>query len=97
MSKKLVLGLAVVVVMALASVGLRGSASADGPWDGCPPGQFNLEQGCVLCLPGYAPQATGATSDHGYACYICAKTRSATAIGPKEICRVQQQVLSQPF
>ncbi len=82
---------AALALLVLASVGFAATASAGNGWDGCPDGQFVLEWGCVLCLPGYSHHATGATSEHGYACYECAKNRSATSLNPKQICRVQAQ------
>jgi hypothetical protein len=67
----------VALVLCMGLVALAGSASAGDLWDGCPDGQFVLEYGCVLCLPGYSHQATGATSEHGYACYACLPNKLA--------------------
>ncbi len=82
---------AALVVLLLASVGFTGSAFAGTGWDGCPAGEFVLEYGCVLCLPGYSHQKTGSTSDHGYDCYTCAPNKAAGAVSPKKMCRVQAQ------
>lgn len=42
--------------------------------DGCPRGEFTLDS-CVLCLPGYSPQPTGAVNPAGKPCYACLPDR----------------------
>jgi hypothetical protein len=54
--------------------------------DGCPRGEFTLEGGCVLCLPGYSPQKTGSTNPQGHACYACLPNKAAAQIEPHVIC-----------
>ena len=54
--------------------------------DGCPRGEFTLEGGCVLCLPGYSPQKTGSKNPQGHDCYACLPNKAAVAIEPHVIC-----------
>lgn len=54
--------------------------------DGCPRGEFTLEGGCVLCLPGYSPQATGHKNSQGQACYACLPNKTAAGSDEAPVC-----------
>lgn len=52
--------------------------------DGCPRGQWSVS--CVLCLPGWHPEATGSKDPQGNPCYTCAKDRTAADADKAPLC-----------
>jgi hypothetical protein len=61
--------------------------------DDCPKGEFTLEGGCVLCLPGYTPQKTGNKNPQGRDCYACLPSKSAVVQNePQAFCANSRQI-----
>lgn len=71
-----------VLVLALASVLAATPPAA--ALDGCPRGEWATS--CVLCGPGWHPEATRNKNPQGQQCYECVQDRSAADAELQPIC-----------
>jgi len=84
------------VVLSLA-LGLLTTTLPAAALDGCPRGEWATS--CVLCLPGWHPEATGHKNAQGQPCYACVKDRSASdsVVGPMCAEPIVQPIDVQPI